>query len=144
MPTRPSQRCSDGGRPGGEQANLLALFWEGFEPVQHTHVDSQTLTIRLQAKAAPVPVCSHCGWQVSQIHDVHWRQVRERDLFSYRVWLEVPVRRLRCPDCGPSREQIPWLAGRRARQVIKRMAYGDRDADYFFLKIKAAFPGKAR
>lgn len=29
-------------------------------------------------------------------------------------------------------------------KVIKRMAYGFRDADYFFLKIKAAFPGKAR
>lgn len=97
-----------------EQANLLALFWEGFEPVQHTCVDSRTLTIRLQAKGEVVPVCSHCGRQVSQIHDVHWRRVRERDLFSYRVWLEVPVRRLRCPDCGPSRERIPWLAGRRA------------------------------
>ena len=29
-------------------------------------------------------------------------------------------------------------------KVIKRMAYGYRDNDYFFLKIKAAFPGKAR
>ena len=29
-------------------------------------------------------------------------------------------------------------------KVIKRMAYGYRDSDYFFLKIKAAFPGKAR
>lgn len=28
-------------------------------------------------------------------------------------------------------------------KVIKRMAYGYRDSDYFFLKIKAAFPGKA-
>ncbi|TWC28509.1 hypothetical protein FBY03_13643 [Pseudomonas sp. SJZ079] len=28
--------------------------------------------------------------------------------------------------------------------MIKRMAYGFRDSDYFFLKIKAAFPGKAR
>lgn len=27
-------------------------------------------------------------------------------------------------------------------KVIKRMAYGFRDHDYFFLKIKAAFPGK--
>ena len=27
-------------------------------------------------------------------------------------------------------------------KVIKRMAYGYRDSDYFFLKIKAAFPGK--
>lgn len=29
-------------------------------------------------------------------------------------------------------------------KVIKRMAYGFRDSDYFFLKIKAAFPGKPR
>lgn len=29
-------------------------------------------------------------------------------------------------------------------KVIKRTAYGFRDAAYFFLKIKAAFPGKAR
>ena len=28
-------------------------------------------------------------------------------------------------------------------KVIKRMAYGYRDTDYFFLKIKAAFPGNA-
>ncbi len=26
-------------------------------------------------------------------------------------------------------------------KVIKRMAYGFRDGDYFFLKIRAAFPG---
>lgn len=26
-------------------------------------------------------------------------------------------------------------------KVIKRMAYGFRDSEYFFLKIKAAFPG---
>jgi transposase len=97
-----------------EQANLLALFWEGFEPVQHIPVDPQTLRIRLQARADKVPRCGRCDLPVRQIHDVSWRQVRERDLFSYRVWLEVPVRRLRCPDCGPSRERIPWLAGRRA------------------------------
>ena len=29
-------------------------------------------------------------------------------------------------------------------KVIKRMAYGFRDSAYFFLKIKAAFPGKMR
>ncbi len=29
-------------------------------------------------------------------------------------------------------------------KMIKRMAYGFRDSDYFFLKIKADFPGKAR
>ena len=29
-------------------------------------------------------------------------------------------------------------------KVLKRMAYGYRDSDYFFLKIKAAFPGNPR
>lgn len=29
-------------------------------------------------------------------------------------------------------------------KVIKRMAYGFRDDDYFFLKIRAAFPGDRR
>jgi transposase len=29
-------------------------------------------------------------------------------------------------------------------KVIKRRAYGYRDEEYFFLKIRAAFPGKAR
>jgi transposase len=29
-------------------------------------------------------------------------------------------------------------------KVIKRVAYGYRDNAYFFLKIKAAFPGKVR
>ncbi|WP_171499920.1 transposase, partial [Acinetobacter baumannii] len=29
-------------------------------------------------------------------------------------------------------------------KVIKRMAYGYRDTAYFFLKIRAAFPGKVR
>ena len=29
-------------------------------------------------------------------------------------------------------------------QVIKRVAYGYRDTDYFFLKIRAAFPGNVR
>ncbi|WP_424969938.1 transposase, partial [Metapseudomonas otitidis] len=39
----------------------------------------------------------------------------------------------------------PVLEGVNNRiKVIKRMAYGFRDSTYFFLKIKAAFPGKAR
>jgi hypothetical protein len=31
-----------------------------------------------------------------------------------------------------------------AIKVIKRRAYGYRDEEYFFLKIRAAFPGKPR
>jgi len=43
------------------------------------------------------------------------------------------------------RLQTSVLEGMNNRiKVIKRMAYGYRDNEYFFLKIKAAFPGKVR
>lgn len=96
------------------EANPLELFWEGFEPAQHQLVDEQTLHIRLRPKADHPPICGRCGQATFLIHDVATRRVRERDLLSYRVYLDVPVRRVRCPRCGPSREHIAWLAGRRA------------------------------
>lgn len=37
---------------------------------------------------------------------------------------------------------LEWVNNR--IKVIERMAYGFRDSDYFFLKIKAAFPRKTR
>jgi transposase len=94
-------------------AKLFSLFWEGFELKSYEQLDAQTLHLRLSPSATHLPSCHRCGQGTLLVHDVSWRRVRERDLFGYRVWLEVPVRRLRCPQCGPSREHIPWLAGRR-------------------------------
>lgn len=49
------------------------------------------------------------------------------------------------------RRRLPWrlhtslLEGiNNTIKVIKRRAYGFRDDDYFFLKIRAAFPGIGR
>jgi transposase len=94
-------------------ANLLSLFWEGFEAEDFTHSDPNTLLIHLKPRDGHLPACSHCGQACLLVHDISRRRVRERDLFSYRVWLEVPVRRVRCRDCGTRRELIPWLTGRR-------------------------------
>ena len=94
-------------------ASLLELFWEGFELESYEQLDARTLQLRLSPKPSHPPCCSRCGQTTFLVHDVSWRRVRERDLFDYRVWLEVPVRRVRCPTCGPAREKIPWLAGRR-------------------------------
>ncbi len=33
------------------------------------------------------------------------------------------------------------VAGNNRIKVIKRMAYGYRDSEFFFLKIKSVFPG---
>ncbi|MFC6672634.1 helix-turn-helix domain-containing protein [Marinobacterium aestuariivivens] len=94
-------------------ASLLDLFWEGFELESYEISDAKTLTIRLQPCPSQLPFCSDCGQATLLVHDVSRRRVRERDLFHYRVWLDVPVRRVRCADCGIRREQIRWLSGRR-------------------------------
>ncbi|TDX30028.1 transposase [Modicisalibacter xianhensis] len=93
-------------------ANPLALFWEGFELESYEPLGTDGLLIRLAPNASLPPRCHRCGQSSSLIHDVSNRRVRERDLFHYRIWLDVPVRRLRCSRCGPSRECISWLAGR--------------------------------
>lgn len=94
-------------------ANLLSLFWEGFELERYEVSTPNTLFLRLQARASQPPVCSGCGQSTRLAHDVSRRHVRERDLLNYRVWLDVPVRRVRCISCGIRREQIRWLPGRR-------------------------------
>lgn len=96
------------------EPNVLSLFWEGFELVDYRQLDPQTLELELRPCNECPPACSGCDQTTSLIHDVSWRRVRERDLFNYRVWLSLPVRRVRCPDCGPRVERIDWLAGRRA------------------------------
>ncbi len=93
-------------------ANPLCLFWEGFRLESYAQIDDQSLLIRLQPADDCLPRCSGCNEKTSAIHDTHIRRLRERDLFQYRVWLEVPVRRVRCPTCGPKLEDISWLSGR--------------------------------
>lgn len=44
-----------------------------------------------------VPACCPlCQRSCSLIHDTTVCRIRDRDLFEYRVWLVVPVRRGRC------------------------------------------------
>lgn len=92
-------------------ANPLALFWEGFTVKSSTQVDAQSLHIRLQPAEDHVPRCSVCRQHTPAVHDITTRRIRERDFFQYRVWLEVPVRRVRCANCGPKLEEINWLSG---------------------------------
>lgn len=92
-------------------ASLLALFWEGFERDSYEPLGTGSLLIRLKPNPSRLPCCSGCGQPTFLLHDTSCRRVRERYL-RYRVWLEAPVRRVRCPACGPRRDQIDWLAGR--------------------------------
>lgn len=90
-------------------ANPLALFWEGFTVDSYTQPDAQSLLVRLQPADGYTPCCSRFHQHTFAIHDTTIRRIRERDLFHYRVWLEVPVRRVRCAACGSKLEQIRRL-----------------------------------
>lgn len=91
-------------------ATLPGFHWEGFVPARFSHLSDTQFLIELAPDPAKAPRCRHCRQPCTQVHDTTPRRVRERDLFEYRVWLEVPVRRLRCPRCGVAREWLDWLA----------------------------------
>ena len=87
---------------------LPVSLWEGFTPAQ-TQLDNNILTIQLAPTSAGR---CRCGREVSLVHDVTTRLVRECAILDYRVVLSIPVRRLRCCCCGVSTEVISWLQPR--------------------------------
>lgn len=95
------------------ETSLLSLFWEGFELAEYRERADGALVLCLEPCPHIPPCCSGCSQRTIAVHDVSRRQLRERDLFDRRVYLEVPVRRVRCCHCGVRAEALPWLAGRR-------------------------------
>jgi transposase len=93
-------------------ATFPGLCWEGFQLSSFTELPDSHCLIRLQPDPSRLPRCQHCGAPCRQIHDTSLRRVRERDLFEYKVWLEVPIRRVCCSRCGVATERLTWLAPR--------------------------------
>jgi len=93
-----------------QDANFVLWGWEGFIPATYCHLSSDTLLIRLAVDPAVTPRCRHCDASCRRVHDTDIRRIRDMDLFEYRVWLEVPVRRVVCDMCGVGRERLAWLA----------------------------------
>lgn len=94
-------------------ANPLDLFWEGFALDSYIETAPNSLLIKLKVTQESAPKCRRCKDATNSIHDTRVRRVRERDLLHYRVWLEVPMRRVRCAACGPTQEFISWLPDRK-------------------------------
>jgi len=90
-------------------ANFSLWGWEGFQPESINRLSEHTLLIRLASDSEISPRCHRCGKESREVHDTSLRRIRDRDLFEFRVWLEVPVRRVRCADCGVGREKLDWL-----------------------------------
>jgi transposase len=107
-----------------EEITLVLGGWEGFEIVgvrrHHPEHGPPTVEIELGRLAGVAPRCGRCGRVVSVVHDVTVRRVRELPILDAATWLLVPHARLRCPECGPTAERLPWLD--RYARVTKRFA----------------------
>lgn len=98
-----------------EEITTLLGGWSGFEilAVQRepggTPSGAPQITIELAAIASHPHYCSRCGRATTEVHDVTIRRVRELPILDAETWLLVPQARVRCPDCGPAVEALPWL-----------------------------------
>ena len=86
-------------------------FWEGHVVESCSERPDGTLLIRL-SESPDVPArCGCCEAPCVLVHERVRRQVRDRDCFDRRVWLDVPIRRMDCHHCGARvTERIAWLA----------------------------------
>lgn len=104
--------------------------WSGFEVVNVTLEDelqpdavgllAMRIVIELAPKGAEPGRCSRCGTEVMEVHDTSSRRVRDLPIMGRDTWLVLPRRRLTCPQCGPTVEDIPWLD--RYQRMTKRLA----------------------
>jgi transposase len=104
--------------------------WDGFEVVDLRTEDtpepdvlgqpSGRLIVVLQARSETPKRCSRCGQPVEEVHDTVERRIRDLPIGDRDTYLILPIRRLRCPRCGPTTEQIPWLD--RYQRMTKRLA----------------------
>lgn len=90
-------------------AKVIPWGWEGYSLAATTQLSPTSLLIHLTADPSVMPRCHHCGADCPDVHDTSLRRIRDRDLFEFRVWLEVPIRRIRCANCGVGRERLNWL-----------------------------------
>ena len=62
------------------------------------------VTLRPKARLLACP----CGKRIQGVYDRRRRRWRHLDLGRCRLWLVYEIRRVNCPDCGVTTEQLPW------------------------------------
>lgn len=121
----------------------------GLKPAERVRLDDvlranqPLLTVYLMAEQLKSLWNASCPWE--------WRRLW-RDWLAQANDSQIPALKLFAARLRPywrgilSRVRWPMHTGQleginNKIKLIKRQAFGYRDADYFFLKIKAAFPG---
>lgn len=88
--------------------NLELPFWEGFIASKLERRSGAVWIDLRRCPSAPM-VCSGCGHHCYRVHETGVRIIRELPILGHPVWLRVPLRRLRCGQCGTRTERVSWL-----------------------------------
>lgn len=88
--------------------NLELPFWEGFIAAKLERRSGAIWIVLRRCPSAPM-VCGGCGHHCYRVHESGTRIIRELPMLGQPVWLRVPLRRLRCGQCGPRTERVSWL-----------------------------------
>jgi transposase len=87
------------------------LGWPGYRVWRH-EIDEHAKTLKLWVRRRSGNkkfVCSGCGEQAGDIHEICEREVRDLPCFEFRTTVVIELYRLRCPRCGPKMERVVQL-----------------------------------
>lgn len=88
---------------------LATRFWKGFTVSEVKETGPKALLLELTPTHPPF--CRGCGQGCLHVHDRSFREVRDCDPLDHQLMLKVPLRRVRCPQCGVRTEAVDWLSG---------------------------------
>jgi len=95
---------------------------------QTVHGDNaKSALIKLSPDLRYRPLCHECGRPAATVHSQgHYRLIRDLNLASAQVWLQVRYRKVWCSDCGGVRvEQLSFAdASQRVTRRLARYIYG--------------------
>lgn len=98
---------------------VLSAFWPGFD-LTDLQIQTNRVIARLEPAEQTQLVCSGCLRVCCTVHDSQCRRIRDLPMLGHRVDLEVLIRRVACPNCGPRVQHIDWLA--HYQRVTRRLA----------------------
>src|SRR5437667_5625163 len=75
-------------------------------------IDGWALTVDLYPHARNRPQCAGCGQQGPQYDRLPLRRFEFVPLWGLRVFFLYMMRRVACPRCGVTVEQVPWADGK--------------------------------
>lgn len=101
----------------------VAGGWEGYRVAGTRTIETRgarRIEVELVPQTVTNLICARCGQATDKIHETSKRLVRDLPILDAQTWLIVHRRRLLCPRCGPTIEQLCWLD--KYSRVTRRLA----------------------